>query len=175
MAPAPYILARTLAEAHAYANEDLGLKRGQYRVVTSSGTIKSLRGVDLYLVPGWERRHDRFAVRSALRWTRMTVIDVAEQKPAPDGLDGLGEQTTIEDADAFLTAHGSPDEEIHDLVEDDLEPRGGTVPLVAVEPLEPESEPTAPKRRRRRCSECGILVDPDEVETHAAEHLPEGD
>lgn len=34
-------------------------------------------------------------------------------------------------------------------------------------PAEPET-----KRRRRRCKECGILVEPNEVEQHAAEHLP---
>lgn len=32
-----------------------------------------------------------------------------------------------------------------------------------------EVEP-APKRRRRRCKECGVLVDPDEVEAHAETH-----
>jgi len=33
-----------------------------------------------------------------------------------------------------------------------------------------EVEPTV-KRRRRRCKECGILVEPDDVEAHAATHV----
>ena len=44
-----------------------------------------------------------------------------------------------------------------------------------VEP-EPEAEPegdTKTKKRRRRCKVCGVLVEPDDVDTHAAEHESE--
>lgn len=76
---APYILARNLKEAHAFAREQLGLRQGHYRIVNHASTIKSVRGADLYLVPGWENRYDRFATKGAMRWTRMNVIDVAKQ------------------------------------------------------------------------------------------------
>jgi hypothetical protein len=46
-----------------------------------------------------------------------------------------------------------------------------------VAPQDTQSEEDSaeePKRRRRRCKECGVLVEPDDLETHAAEHLPVG-
>jgi hypothetical protein len=76
---APYILARNLRDAHTFAREELGLRQGHYRIVNSASTVKSVRGADLYLVPGWANRYDRFAMKGAMRWTRMNVIDVAEQ------------------------------------------------------------------------------------------------
>lgn len=183
----PYILAHSLADAHAFAREELGLQKGHYRIVTSPSSISSVRNADLYLVPGWERRFDRFAMKSALRWTRLNKIDVAEMRakaaeeqppaPIPDGLTPLGEQLTIEDAHAFLAATGQPDEEIKILVgEESIVIERPDAPPAApdadatVEP--PAEEPEAPKtkRRRRRCKECGILVEPDEVESHAADH-----
>lgn len=82
MAAAPYILARTMKEAHEFARGDLGLTYGHYRIVNSPSTIKSVRGADLYLVPGHQNRFDRFAMKGAIRWTRMNVIDVEK--------DGLG-------------------------------------------------------------------------------------
>lgn len=79
----PHILARTLKEAHDFA-KSRGFERGRYRVINSSGTLKSVRNVDLFLVPGWERRYDRFQMKSAIRWTRMNIIDVAKlEEPAP--------------------------------------------------------------------------------------------
>lgn len=162
---APYILARTFAEAHTFAREDLGLQPGHYRVVNSAGTLKAVRGADLYLVPGWDSRFDRFPIKTALRWTRMNVIDVAErqaEEPAEGGddLDRVGEQTTIEDANAFLLAHGTPDAEIKELVETDgLKPEGVQLTLVPDIKPEPAPEPeVAPKKRRRsRCKQCGTL------------------
>jgi len=74
----PYILARTMKEAHSFARGELGLAHGKYRVVTHASTIKSVRNADLYLVPGWDKRHDRFPVKGAIRWTRMNVIDASK-------------------------------------------------------------------------------------------------
>lgn len=175
---APYILARTFGEAHAFAQDELGVGRGYYRVVTSPSSIKGPRNADLYLVPGWEKRFDRFAMAGALKWTRLNKIDVAEWRAEqaeptvePDGLEPKG--TT----DSLL----SP-EEIAEL-EAILEPEGWEPPetlnaeqilrLAAGESgadVAPAEEPV--KRRRRRCTDCGVLVEPDEVEQHAAEHLP---
>jgi len=164
---APYILAKTLKDAHAFATEELGLTRGHYRIVTTPSSISSVRGTDLYLVPGYELRHDRFAMTGALRYTRLNKIEVSEWRQGasvPDDLEPAGEQLTIflsdEEATAFLTAL-------------DAEPKviAGLGELVN-EPSIFESEDGV-KRRRRRCKECGILVEPDDIEQHAAEHLPE--
>lgn len=143
MAAAPYVLARTMAEAHAYAREELGLAHGQYRIVNTPSTLKSVRNVDLYLVPGWKNRFDRFAMQGAIRWTRMNVIDVAEQAQEPDAvpddLEPAGEQLTTvsnEEAHAFLLVSNG----------DDMISEGG--------PVQPEE---TTRRRRSRCKDCGTL------------------
>ena len=149
--PAPYILAKDLRTAHNFARETLGLERGRYRIVHSSSTISSVRGSDLYLVPGWEGRFDRFAVKGALRYTRLNVIDGAEVAPTviegdPDNLVPEGVQlvlVTQQEASAFF-----------DVPTD----------VPAVEALEPATE-TAPRKgkRRSRCKECGTLHFKDEA------------
>lgn len=162
MAAHPYVLARTIRAAHLFAREELGLAHGQYRLINHPSTVKSVRGADLYLVPGWQNRFDRFAMKGALRWTRMNVIDVAKlaQEPAgvPDGLSPAGEQLTIEDANAFLLALGTPDAEIKALVEentsngDNMTSEGG-----------PVGDDSEVKRRRSRCKTCGTLHFKDEA------------
>lgn len=153
MAPKPFILARTFGEAHAFARETLGLVHGEYRVVSSAGTLKSVRGVDLYLAPGWDRRYDRFQMKGALRWTYMNVIRwedlVAEVPEPPDGLTPLGVQLEI------------------------VAGCGAKVPSSReVEQVSPvEDAPAEPRRRRRRCKQCDALVDPDDVDQHGADHL----
>ena len=200
---APYILARTLRDAHEFAREELGLPRGKYRIVTSPSTLSGRRGTEIYLVPGHENRHDRFAMRGALRYTRLTVIDVAKMRAEAleDGTDGLnppGTQSSItEGADPALVAefeaflngdaehpHEQTEEsDAHEFVIAEHLPEDIDAPLDesggSHEDFdEPQAEEPVPaddttKRRRRRCKECGILVEPDEVEQHAAEHLPE--
>lgn len=170
MAAAPYILARSMKEAHAFAREELGLVHGRYRIVNTASTLKSVRGVDLYLVPGWQNRFDRFGMKGAIRWTRMNVIDVALQAEAlaadrwedtaytrtiaerynqlrnldaPDGLEPAGVQLTLvtsEDAHSFLTTG-----------RDDTISEGGP----AVD--QGEDSDSGVKRRRRRCNDCGTL------------------
>lgn len=167
MARAPYILAKTLSEAHSFARETLGLQRGQYRVVTSPSSISGPRGTKLYLVPGYEKRHDRFAMKGALRYTRLEIVDAAEvPAPAP-------ELTPDEEAAEFFAAllefhipPAPPAEEVE--TEEQAEAPAPE------ENLDTEAPPVEVKRRRRRCTECGVLVDPDEVEQHAAEHAEEG-
>lgn len=177
---APYILAKSLREAHVFAREQLGLERGRYRVVNTASTVSSMRGSDLYLVPGYENRFDRFAMRGALRYTRLNVIDVEQmqaEEPVMDDLEPAGVQLTLisnEEADAFLVG------EVREL-ESHLEPEGFELSnepdVQAIQILESAArqaeESAKPKRvRRRRCKECGELVLPDEVDAHAAEHLP---
>lgn len=160
---APHILARTLKEAHAFAREELGLERGRYRVVTSPSSISSVRGADLYLVPGWQNRHDRFAMKGALRWTRLNKVDVAEmqaEEPAiTDDLNPPGEQLTL-----------ISDEEAHAFIADDGPEVAPDVVEQGHSDLSSNDDKPKTRRRRRRCKECGILVEPDEVESHAKDH-----
>lgn len=172
MAATPHILAKTLKDAHAFANEELGLPRGKYRVVTSPSSISSVRGADLYLVPGYEKRFDRFAMKGAIRWTRLNVIDVAAQKAEepptvvvvavpddtpvpqhhqdmlarvlsrPDGLEPPGVQMTL-----------VSDEEAAAFVA--TETSNGDNMIAEGGPVSPE-EPQK-NRRRRRCKDCGTL------------------
>lgn len=185
---APYILARTLKEAHAYARGVLGLTVGHYRVVNSAATVKSVRNVDLHLVPGWQNRYDRFAMKSALRWTRMNVIEAPEETPLtpppsdtvpeiPDGLEPHGVQLSIDEMLALgaevvaeVEAKAEETEEVES--QEDEEPSTESTPP-AVDPATEEADEKKPRRRRRRCKECGELVDPDDVEAHAATHEDE--
>lgn len=85
--PAPLILAQSFKAAHQYATEELGLSVGHYRVVTTAGTIKAVRGVDIHLVPGWEKRPDRFTMRSALKWSRLNIVDVEKLRESRAAFD----------------------------------------------------------------------------------------
>lgn len=195
MASQPYILARTIKAAHDFARGPLGLVHGQYRVVNSASTLKAVRNADLYLVPGWQNRFDRFAMQGALRWTRMNVIDTADgfESKAPEDPRG---NLTDEVRDLAYAEHavrsglGAPG-----IVTDGLEPPGEQLALVdddatdfftevtngdvmvseggpafPVEPevKDPEPEKPVTKRRRRRCKECGTLH-------FKEESCPEGD
>lgn len=186
---APYILARTMKEAHDFARETLGLPYGRYRIVNSPSTIKSVRGADLYLVPGHGARFDRFAMKGAIRWTRMHVIDVeADGLPTqgdPRGplTDEVREMAYAEHA--VRSGQGAPG--ISSSVQDGLNPPGvqmsfddlfsnidaPAAPSPAAEPEAEEvkekaeeiaaEEKPAKRRRRSRCKDCGELHFKDEA------------
>lgn len=163
MAATPLILAKNLREAHDFARETLGLSRGQYRIATSPSSISGRRGVDLYLVPGYLQRHDRFSWRGAIRYTRLNVIDVAAQAE-------LFEHFASQEV---TRARARAESEIADqltLLSDDVTESltsNGDNMIAEGSPIEPSV-----RRRRRRCKECGVLVEPDDVERHAADHFP---
>lgn len=186
MTGVPHILARTIKEAHEFARGPLGLVHGQYRLVNSPSTVKSVRNVDLYLVPGWQNRYDRFAMQGAIRWTRMNVIDAADL-PAEEPEDPRGPLTDaiwdyahaendIRDGKGApgITSTGTPDglnppgeqltlDEATDFFGevtngDIMVSEGGPAfPVDELEVKDPEPEPEKPKRRRRRCKDCGTL------------------
>lgn len=188
MTAAPYILARTLKEAHAFAQER-GFTRGRYRIVNSPGTLKSVRNADLFLVPGWEKRYDRFAMKGAIRYTRMNIIDVAtlEEPAAPKickwanqiceypnnhGCSGESQSTPEEEqvTSDFFSLFAAPPVEptpepdpVLDAVPDTLEPAGEQL-AIPVEPAaeEPKPEEKPKNRRRSRCKQCGNLHYKDE-------------
>ncbi len=182
MARAPFILARNNREASAFAREHLGLDRGKYRVVMSPSTLSSVRGVDLYLVPGWEKRHDRFAMKGALRYARLNQIEVQpDQNPAavPDDLDPPGVQLSLVtnlEASAFVEqTQDAPDRvdlmqaiadenDQHEL-DDPLPLAPGSVDapaLVAAVGPQVIEKVNEVKRRRRKCPDCGQLHFKDE-------------
>lgn len=195
MAAAPFILARTLKDAHTFAQDVLGLTKGRYRVVTSASSIPKRRGLDLYLVPGYEKRYDRFSIMGALRYTKMNVIKAEDVAEAPviesteitDGLVPEGVQDSLlAEFEAFLGEEPTEPASLVELVTDGAHETEESLqeavvaeiadaletPEETAEVEQAEEPADEPKRRRRRCTECGVLVEPDEVEQHAAEHLP---
>lgn len=166
---APYILARNLKDAHAFAREELGLRQGHYRIVNHASTIKSVRNADLYLVPGWENRYDRFATKGAMRWTRMNVIDVAAQGlEQPDREDPRGPLTDdlldLAYAEDIVRSGGDTSALGFKSESDGLNPPGEQMVIAdatdfVVTDEQPEQEPEQPKtaRRRSRCKSCGNL------------------
>jgi hypothetical protein len=149
VAAAPYVLARTLKEAHEFARDELGLSRGYYRIVNTPSTLKSVWMVDLHLVPGWENRFDRFAMKGAIRWTRMNVIDHPDYVvggAVKDDLEPAGVQQTLMDATDFVSA--APEVQNGDAMVSE----GGPVT---------ETE-DGRKRRRSRCKTCQTLHFSDE-------------
>lgn len=154
---APLILARTFKDAHAFARDVLGLSFGYYRVVNSPGTIKAVRNVDLYLVPGWDKRPDRFTMKSAIKWSRQNVIDVAAQAQEPETRYANDDKTrTI--AERYNALRDLPAETSNMLeVENDPEGTDFFEDLI----LEDAPEPTA------TCVDCGL--DPHDPECFSAE------
>lgn len=67
----------------------------------------------------------------------------------------------------------APEEEPTTVATDET-PEETDDPTGAPEPSEnAEGAEDQPKRRRRRCKTCGVLVEPDDVEAHAAQHEAE--
>ena len=98
---APKIVARNFTEAHSFARDILGLRHGQYRVVTSPASLVGRVG-EVYLVPGWDKRPDRWAIRNKLKYSRLTIIDVAKQEtPAEEPETSNGDNMVSEGAPVF--------------------------------------------------------------------------
>lgn len=150
MTAVPYVLARTMGEAHSYARNDLGIEIGSYRIVNSPSTLSAVRGVDLHLVPGWENRFDRFAMKGAIRWTRMNVIDHSaddERGPLTDRVlevahryNALRDQPSLATHEEFAETLLADDSNGDNMVSE-----GG-----------PDAEKPV-RRRRSRCKKCGAL------------------
>lgn len=187
---APLILARTFKDAHSYAQDVLGLSIGYYRVVNSPGTIKAVRGRELHLVPGWDKRPDRFSMRSAIRFCRNTVIDVAAEPAAPADPRGDLTERQLEVAHRYnalldtsngdnMVAEGSPvttdffdepevAEETATCVDCGLDEHAEDCPQAPAPTPEPAPEKPKKARRRSRCKECGNLH-------YKEDPCPEGD
>lgn len=157
---AVYILARNLKEAHAFARGELGLRPNRYRIVTNPGVLRSIRGADLHLVPGWERRLDRHSLKMALRWTRMNVIE-AEAPEVEQNPEGDIVPISDEEASAFFDVNNILPADIDaplDQPTPDEDTSNGDNMLFEGAPPAPEpEEPVKTGRRRSRCKECGVL------------------
>lgn len=175
----PYILAKSFEDAHGFARGELGVERGSYRVVTSPSAISAVRGADLHLVKGWEKRADRFAFATALKYTRLNVIDhtddepvaaaeVQQPVPQPDGLFPNGYQQmlfAVDEASAFFDSAPPADnqaatEQVADrtAIMQEMSDEIGRLEQDAA-PAKETPEPVKPvkNRRRSRCKECGVL------------------
>lgn len=108
---APKIVARNFHEAHAFARDVLKLSRGSYRVVTSPASLVGVSG-EIHLVPGWDKRADRWAMKQKLKYTRLEVTEhpinaePAEEQEPTNGDNMISEGspvfTIFSDAEAWL-------------------------------------------------------------------------
>lgn len=174
----PLVLARTFKEAHAFAKERLGLNVGHYRVNPSAGTIKAVRNTQIYLVPGWKKRSDRFGVQGALRYCRLEVIDVETWEQAPADPRGDLTERQLEVAYRYNTLLDLPAEgrEIGTIAGTPViehESQEAADAAVLSEIFEPAADETGyiphgvptevPKAKRRsRCKDCEQLHYKDE-------------
>lgn len=191
--PAPLILARTFKDAHTYAKDELGLKIGHYRVVNAPGTLKAVRNTTLHLVPGWDKRPDRFGMRAAMRYGRNEIVDVAALRaeepaeqpvvdPTPEGTDFFDAVIASEESeplpeptcvDCGLTpcddeCKSAVAAEAAAQVAQDDEPEPAASPAEVFEGAQvtvPGILPEKPKKakRRTRCKKCGSLHFKDEA------------
>ena len=162
---APLILARTFKDAHTFAEEKLGLRIGHYRVVNSAGTIKACRDVNLYLVPGWDKRPDRFTMGSAIKWCRLNIVDAAEmadvepQAPEPASEPAVDDFFTPPDSNTLesLLKPGAkgPHGNATTLSLGEALALQESVPTVVGPEVVALDEAAKPKnRRRRKCATC---------------------
>jgi hypothetical protein len=159
----PLVLARSFREAHAFAKERLDLRVGHYRVVNDAGTIKSIRGTQLYLVPGWDKRPDRFKMQGAMRYCRLEIVDVAaEQAQEPAPVDERWADT------AYTRTIAERYNSLRDLPEDVPTPKLNALmkdtdffDSIDTTPLPPEApEPVA------TCVDCGLTPHADDCAAH---------
>ena len=104
---APKIVARNFHEAHTFAREVLKLSQGTYRVVANPAALFGYG--EVHLVPGWDKRPDRFAVRNKLRYTRLTVIDHAEEKPAEEQDESSNGDNMVSEGGPVFTIFSNPE------------------------------------------------------------------
>ena len=155
--PTPLIIARSFKAAHAFASDELGLRVGHYRVVNTAGTLKAVRGVDVHLVPGWDKAPGHFAIKTALRYAKgLNIIDHAaeasEPKPTEVIITAVPDDTEVPQHHVDMVAKVLP------TVETDFFDGVDVPPLP---PEEPEPTPT--------CVDCGLT--PCEEDCRAA--IPE--
>lgn len=171
------VLAQTPSEAHTYARR-ANLPNFTYRAVSSAGQIRNVQVVDVHVLPNFEKRRDRHAIRAALRHgrdIRWYDVEMPPPAPRPDGLFPPGEQldllNLVDEQAADLAARDRAGELTDaDVAElnavssaleaDDQEDQGGEE-AGAPEPSE-DPAPAAPRRRRSRCRVCGTLHLADE-------------
>jgi hypothetical protein len=102
------VFAESIHEANQYAKR-AKLPRGSYRAVGHAGSIRGIQSADVHVLPGFEKRRDRHAIRAAvrhgrdIRYLNVEMPDALEVPPVDQG-DGMGEQLTIDDAPDLMPA-----------------------------------------------------------------------
>jgi hypothetical protein len=195
---APRIIAKDYSGAIRFAREVLELHPNTVRVVSSAGGLAGY-GYTLHLAPGWKKNHAIHSINSRLRFKRgIEVIDheaevekesTREVETAPDigVVDSSIEPTGERDALVEKMADERVDEIANDIAATaerlDVALGGDPWPTEPEETDDPTGTPESGEdaesaekpvqRRRRRCKKCGELVEPDDVEAHAAQHEEE--
>lgn len=162
--PAPRIVAKDHRDANRFAQETLGLRPNTFRIVSSAGALAGF-GYTLHLAPGWEKHMHVHTIKNRLRFKRgIEIVDHSKSVETDENpvemrhCEGCGE-----DYNAFEESHVG-----HEIDPEETDAATGTQ-----EPGEDAEGSEKPKQRRRRCKTCGVLVEPSEVDAHAAEHAAE--
>lgn len=172
---APLILGRTFKQAHAFARDVLGLSFGHYRVVNSPGTIKAVRNTKLYLLEDWDKRPDRFSMKTAMRYCRNEIIDTTVEAPIVDDRGELTERqlevayrynrligtisstpVVVHESQEAAKAASLAEATDFFITSGVMSPEGFTTSEPTPEPEVAEEKPKR-GRRRSRCKTCGNL------------------
>lgn len=161
-----YIVARSRREASAYA-ADTGLTRNDYRVISEAGQVRAARHGAIHLVPGWQQHPRRYAIKTALRFARIPVMDIEAEVPGSLTVQITGDSTQLDaglaaaiEALEMISASEQPDspvdEEAVTTTLEDLEAAG----VIEAEGWEPPPALSAEQILRLAAGESGADVAP---------------
>lgn len=109
MSIAPKIVARNYSDAHKFARQTLGLRKGQYRVVTSPASLVGRLG-EVHLVPGWDKRPDRWAIANKLKYTRLTIVKhPIESESAEERVETSNGDNMVSEGSPVFTIFSDPE------------------------------------------------------------------
>lgn len=180
------ILAKNGTEASTYGRR-MGFKSGTYRCVAAAKSVRGIQVAECHVLPGFNDRVDRHAIKSALRWGRdITFVDVV-MPPAPvvDQVDGMGPQLFMDlnDVPTPATKHRSFDPVVEIVKPPSLTEAQAAqllehvdeIPVLKSDPapgVMPLEQPA--RKRKSRCKICGrMTLGPDGEGHDEAKHKTE--
>lgn len=151
---APRVIAKDYRDAVRFARDVLGVSPTRVRVVNSVASLAGF-GYTLHLAPGWERNPAVHAIRNKIKYKRgIEIIDHAAEikKESTRPVETIQITEVVYD----------------DAVADAFEPNVAAV-LIPDGAFDTPA-PSKPRKYRKRCKQCGEMVEPAEVDAHAAAH-----
>jgi len=190
MQPYVLVLAQTSHEGAKYVRR-AKLPRGRWRIVAKASSIRGIRKAEVHCLPGFHKRPDRHSILGELRYANCEWRDVemppAEEAPAVDQGDGMGEQLTIEqalqEAGSYVEKVGPSERDLEvayrydrlrDLAAEQPDPPVDDEEQAKYDAAVSNMLETPKPKRRRKCADCGTLhfKDEDCVRTDGVEEAP---